>query len=148
MVHDKEGQLADPPALLDISAQISQMLDSCKSCLMDLYPHLSPSIDLLFAPDLSLLLSDLSSNKIAELIYSLRVLLFSPPPRYRDIIINKVMELLVSVTKTLELVPLHGECEMMCEEVCKSGKYYQNSEFYWAHAQTLMISVWCKIILL
>ena len=147
VLNDKAGNLAEPPALMDVSAQIKKMVEDCRSSLNDLYPQLTSSIEVLFEADISVRLASLSSNKIAELLHSLRVLLFSPPALHRDIVINKVMALLVAVTRSLQLEDLHQECVKMCE-VCQSGHYYQHTDFYWTHGQTLLISVWCRIILL
>ena len=147
---DKEELLsASPaqPAIRNISAQIDKIISASKVKLVSQYPELRPSIELMFEKELDRRLASLSPNKIAELLYSLRVILFCPPQQDQDIIINKIIDLLVAVTNTLKLGNLHEECQRMCS-VCKSDKYYQNPEFYWTHAQTLMISVWSRIIVL
>ena len=146
---DKQELLSDlaPPVISNVSFQIDKILSAAKLKLVAQHPELRPSIELLFEKELDLRLASLSSKKIAELLYSLRIILFCPPQQDLDIIINKITDLLVAVTNTLKLEDLYEEC-LKLWSVCKSGKYYQNPEFYWTHAQTLMISVWCNIIVL
>ena len=146
--NDKEEMVSDPtPVISNVSSQINEIISASKEKLVVQHPELRSSIELLFKKDLDMQLISLSTKKIAELLYSLRVILFCPPQQHQDIIINKIIDLLVAVTNTLKLEDLYEECLKMWS-VCKSGKYYQNTEFYWEQAQTLMISVWCKIIVL
>ena len=146
---DKEEMVSDIPTPLisDVSSQITEIISASKEKLVAQHPELRSSIEVLFEKDLDLQLISLSSKEIADLFYSLRVILFCPPPQHQDIIINKIIDLLVALTNTFKLEDQYEECLEMWS-ACKSGKYYQNSEFYWTQAQTLTISVWCKIIVL
>ena len=145
--NDKEEILSDisASAISNVSSQIDKIITASKVKLVDQFPELKPSIELLFEKDLDRRLASLSTKKIAQLLY--RVILFCPPQQNQDIIINKIIDLLLAVTMTMKLEGLHEECLAMWL-ACKSSKYYENTEFYWTHAQTLMISVWCKIIVL
>ena len=145
MCNNKEELEANIPTVRNISSQINRIILTSKVKLIDQYPDLKTSIELLFEKKLEMEFAILSSDRIAELLYSLRVILFYPPQQHQDIIITKIIDLLVAVTNRLKLENLYEECLKMWS-VCQSGKYYKNTEFYWSHTQTLLISVWCKII--
>ena len=138
--NNKEELEANIPTVRNISSQINRIILTSKVKLIDQYPDLKTSIELLFEKKLEMQLTSLSSDKIAEFLYSLRVILFCPPQQQQDIIITKIIDLLLAVTKRLKLENLYEECLKMWS-VYQSGKYYKNTEFYWAHTQTLMISV-------
>ena len=147
--NDKKELVLDfsAPVISNVSSQIKKIVSASKAKLVIQYPELRPSIDILFEMELEMRLANLTPKKIAELLSSLRVILFCPPQQDQDIILNKIIDLLVAVSNTLMLEDLYEECLKMWS-VCKSGQYYQNTEFYWTHVQTLMIKVWCNIIVL
>jgi len=132
---------------LNISSQITCIIDAAKQYLLHQHPHLADSLQILFINNAENQLSSLSPQQIAKLLHSLKMILFSPPDQYQDIIITRVMQLLITVSKILHLDDLLEECEHVSRE-CYSSNFYQDPDNYWRQVQTCLISVWCRILVL
>ena len=66
--------------------------------------------------------------------------MFEPPCLYQDIIVTKVVDMLIIVTKLLHLDSLQGQCEDVARE-CQSRSFYQDSELYWIQASVIQKSL-------
>ena len=129
----------------NISPQVRWMKTEAKQHLLIQHPHIRASVELLFHGEFKTILVELTSNEVADLLFSLRTILFTPPVIFKDLVVNQILELLLHVTEMLHLTDLEKKCLEVAGR-CRSRQFYSETATCWTDVQTLLVCAWCCML--
>ena len=129
----------------NISPQVRWMKTEAKQHLLIQHPHIRASVELLFHGEFKTILVELTSNEVADLLFSLRTILFTPPVIFKDLVVNQILELLLHVTDMLHLTDLQKKC-LEVSGRCRSRQFYSDTDTCWTDVQTLLVCAWCCML--
>ena len=140
-----------PCVLGDVSGQVNNIKYQTKCNLVEQFPSITSTINIIFLDNPTPLLLSLSSSRISYLMSQLRSILFSPlllMIKSLDVVLFVIIRFLHQVSLILQSVE---SCEyfpqLWVELGDKCKKYfYQHQVEYLAEVRVLYVDMWCRLL--
>ena len=129
----------------NISSQVERMKTEASKYLVAEHPDIKDSLEVLFDEKHKTILEELSCSGVEDLLFSLRTIIFHPLAKFKDLVINQVLDLLLHVTDLYLLPDLREKCLEVSGRL-RSRHFYSDTDTCWADAQTVMVWVWCRVL--
>ena len=135
-----------------IGGQLSMLQSRTRCALLDMFPHLTDTVSLLFLPHPLPVLTELSSSQVSSLLLSLSHLLHSPhlsSSPWGDITLFSSLSLLCAISSLTETIPGLESLPYLvsqCKDLCVIN-YHHTPSLCWQQVRSLHLHLWSALIL-
>ena len=135
-----------------IGGQLSLLQSRTRCALLDMFPHLTDTVSLLFLPHPLPVLRRLSIGQVSSLLLSLSHLLHSPhlsSSPWGDITLFSSLSLLCAISSITETIPGLESLPylvLQCKHLCVIN-YHHTPSLCWQEIRSLHLHLWSALIL-